>query len=73
MQISPIVSQTLDVYQAKAQGEVAIAAGLMAKEQQVVKKQAEAIVQLLRDVASSMPAVHPSPASTPTRGIDVVA
>ena len=73
MQVSPIVGQTLEVFQAKAQGDVAIAAGIMAKEQQVVKKQAEAIVQLLREVASSMPSMHPMTNQASSRGIDIIA
>lgn len=80
MQVSPIITQTLNVFQSKAEGDMAVAASLLAKEQQVVKKQAEAIVQLLQDVANSMPAVSMPAVShsshvqaVPSRGIDVIA
>lgn len=75
MQVSPVITQTLNAFQAKAEGEMAITASLIAKEQQVVKKQAEAIVQLLQDVANSMPSVaQPTPGpQTISRGIDIMA
>lgn len=75
MQVSPIITQTLNVFQAKAEGDMAITASLIAKEQQVVKKQAEAIVQLLQEVASSMPSLSQTAASAapPSRGIDLFA
>ncbi|XZE36600.1 hypothetical protein SH501x_002181 [Pirellulaceae bacterium SH501] len=62
MQLSPIVSQTLDVVRKSAENDQAIATALMAKQQTVAKQQGEAIVELIQSIPNA-----------PSRGIDVKA
>ncbi|AMV34087.1 hypothetical protein VN12_18295 [Pirellula sp. SH-Sr6A] len=62
MQLSPIVSQTLDVVRKSAENDQAIATALMAKQQSVAKQQGEAIVELIQSIPTA-----------PSRGIDVKA
>lgn len=62
MQLSPIVSQTLDVVRKSAENDQAIATALMAKQQSVAKQQGEAIVELIQSIPAA-----------PSRGIDVKA
>lgn len=62
MQLSPIVSQTLDVVRKSAENDQAIATALMAKQQSVAKQQGEAIVELIQSIPNA-----------PSRGIDVKA
>jgi hypothetical protein len=62
MQLSPIVSQTLDVVRKSAENDQAISTALMAKQQSVAKQQGEAIVELIQSIPTA-----------PSRGIDVKA
>ncbi|MBU6172735.1 MAG: hypothetical protein KGQ60_02970 [Planctomycetes bacterium] len=62
MQLSPIVSQTLDLVQKQAEADQAISMAILAKQQSVAKQQGTAIVELIDSVPK-----------TPSRGIDALA
>ncbi len=62
MQLSPIVSQTLDLVQKQAEADQAISMAILAKQQSVAKQQGAAIVELIDSVPKA-----------PSRGIDTLA
>ena len=60
MQISPVVSQTLDIVKKSAETDQAISTAILAKQQSMAKQQGEAIVDLIQSIPAQ-----------PSRGIDV--